>query len=124
MKSFEILEETYIHENKKVTFKLGKNSSANDYLMKNSEKEDWWFHLADFPSGHCLVEIEKISSKGENPKLEKFEIDTASTLIKENCKLKNHNKKLKVNYLQMKFVRSGKEKGQAILLKNPEICFI
>ena len=122
--SLDILEETYTYENKKVTFKLGKNSLANDYLMKNSEKEDWWFHLSDFPSGHCLVEIEKISTKGENPKLEKFDIETASSLIKENCKLKNHNKKLKISYLQMKFVKSGKEKGQAILLKNPEIYFI
>tara|TARA_A100001015_G_scaffold319995_1_gene444812 strand:- start:908 stop:1279 length:372 start_codon:yes stop_codon:yes gene_type:complete len=122
--SLDILEETYTYENKKVTFKLGKNSLANDYLMKNSEKEDWWFHLSDFPSGHCLVEIEKISTKGENPKLEKFDIETASSLIKENCKLKNHNKKLKISYLQMKFVKSGKEKGQAILLKKPEIYFI
>lgn len=121
-----VLEKTYIEENnnKRITFRLGKDSSENDELMKNSEKEDWWFHLSDFPSGHCLVEIEKISSKGLNPKLEKSDIEIASTLIKDNCKLKNHNKKLKICYLQMKDIKSGKEKGQALICGKPNFYFI
>ena len=121
-------EHVYTCDNKKVTFKVGLDPRANDSLIKIAKEEDWLFHLADYPSRHCLVEIEEISSKGEDLKLEKFDIETASNYLKdENFELKisgSFNKTQKVHYLQKKFVKSGEEKGQVILLKEPEIFYI
>lgn len=100
-----VIIETIESENKKTTFRLGKNQIENDELITDADPNDWWFHLDGSPSGHCIVEINVGDSLlGED-------IGFACDLIKSNCKLKNHNKKLKYVYTQIKNLTKTKIKG-------------
>ncbi|WP_299187597.1 NFACT RNA binding domain-containing protein, partial [uncultured Campylobacter sp.] len=38
---------------------VGKNERGNVRLLKNSSKEDFWFHLKDVPSAHVIVKTNK-----------------------------------------------------------------
>ena len=38
---------------------VGKNERGNVRLLKNSGKEDFWFHLKDIPSAHVIVKTNK-----------------------------------------------------------------
>lgn len=38
---------------------VGKNERGNIRLLKNSGKEDFWFHLKDIPSAHVIVKTNK-----------------------------------------------------------------
>ena len=74
----------------------------------DADKNDWWFHLTDFPSGHCIVETDN---------LDKEDIIYASQLVKENSKYKNINK-VSVSYLQIKDIKKTKNPGEVKLLKK------
>lgn len=34
---------------------VGKNAAANEELLKQAKKDDWWFHLKDKPSAHLIL---------------------------------------------------------------------
>lgn len=38
---------------------VGKNEKGNEFLLKNSSKSDYWFHLKDIPSAHVIVKTNK-----------------------------------------------------------------
>lgn len=41
-----------------IKFVLGKNSTENFQLIdiaKEENKNYWWFHLDNMPSGHCVI---------------------------------------------------------------------
>lgn len=38
---------------------VGKNEIANANLLKNASKDDFWFHLKDYPSAHIIVKTNK-----------------------------------------------------------------
>jgi predicted ribosome quality control (RQC) complex YloA/Tae2 family protein len=40
---------------------VGRTESENIYLLKNSSKDDYWFHLKDIPSSHIIVSTNKKS---------------------------------------------------------------
>lgn len=44
---------------------VGKNERGNIRLLKNSGKEDFWFHLKDIPSAHVIVKTNKQSLSEE-----------------------------------------------------------
>ena len=44
---------------------VGKNERGNVRLLKNSGKEDFWFHLKDTPSAHVIVKTNKQSLSEE-----------------------------------------------------------
>ena len=44
---------------------VGKNERGNIRLLKNSGKEDFWFHLKDTPSAHVIVKTNKQSLSEE-----------------------------------------------------------
>ena len=98
-------------EDKNITIKyiLGKNAQDNHNIIDNADKNDWWFHLTDFPSGHCIVETDL---------LDKEDIIFASNLVKDNSKYKNINK-VSVSYLQIKHIKKTNKPGEVILLKKP-----
>lgn len=37
----------------------GKNEKANEYLLKNSKKDDLWFHIKNFSSAHIFIHSNK-----------------------------------------------------------------
>ncbi|MCR8700075.1 NFACT RNA binding domain-containing protein [Campylobacter ureolyticus] len=55
-KENENIENFYINEFK---ISVGKNEKGNISLLKNSKKDDFWFHLKDIPSAHVIVKTNK-----------------------------------------------------------------
>ena len=103
---------TFIFNNK--IFKLGQNARENHLIFDQALKNDWWFHLNDFPSGHLIIESKDII---------KDEIKHAAFLVKDNSKYKNL-KKIKVCYTQIKNLKKGKTLGEIIINNKPLIIKI
>ena len=61
-KESEIIENFYIGDFK---ISVGKNEKGNISLLKNSKKDDFWFHLKDIPSAHVIVKTNKQSLSNE-----------------------------------------------------------
>jgi predicted ribosome quality control (RQC) complex YloA/Tae2 family protein len=97
-----------------IKFRLGENAKENHLLIDESDPEDWWVHLDNLSSGHCIVECDD---------LKKDLCLYAAQLIKDHSKYR-HYKKLKVIYLQIKNIRKTKNPGQVTLLKNPDCLTI
>jgi len=93
----------------KTVFRLGQNASENHQLVDESCLNDWWFHLSDFGSGHCIVEKLELTNE---------DIIYASNLIKENSKYK-YIKKLSFCYTQVKNIKKTKNPGEVIILNKP-----
>ena len=55
-KNAELVQSFYIGEFK---ISVGKNEKGNEFLLKNSKKDDFWFHLKDMPSAHVIVQTNK-----------------------------------------------------------------
>lgn len=96
--------------NNDILFYLGTSAVENHQLIDEADENDWWFHLNDYPSGHCIVKVEK---------LDREMIIYASQIVKEYSKLKN-NKKVEVIYTQIKNIRKTKTLGEVILLLEPK----
>ena len=97
-----------------ITYRLGKNAKENFQLIDDADPEDWWFHLADESSGHCIIDSSIV---------DKEMINYASNLVKEHSKLKN-NKNVKVIYTQIKNITKTKILGQVIVKKYEGHFFI
>ena len=102
------------NDNTKVTLRLGQNAKENHSLIDDADPNDWWFHLDELPSGHCIV---------EKLELNKNIIKKAAGIVKENTKYKNL-RKVKVKYLQIKNVRKTKNPGEVTLLKKGNVIVI
>lgn len=88
---------------------LGENQKENDAIVKESDGEDVWFHVANNPSGHAIYTGDDISNDA---------IMRVASLVKEQSKLKNV-KTVSVNYIKRKHIKPTKTPGQVILLKEP-----
>ncbi len=97
-----------------VIYRLGENAKENHQLIDDADKNDWWFHLDNHPSGHVVVDLGILN---------KTQIKYAATIVKEHSKLKYY-KKVKVCYLQIKNLKKTKNPGEVKLLKNPEFVSI
>ena len=98
-----------------ITYKVGKNAKENWDLIDESEEDDIWIHLHDYPSCHVIIENTKY--------LEKEHILHGCHLCKEHSKYKN-DKKIKVSVLDKKYVKKGKVVGEAKLKIKPTIYTI
>jgi hypothetical protein len=99
--------------NDNITYRLGKNAIENFKLIDDADPDDWWFHLDEHPSGHCIIDSNII-----NNQMKIF----AGNLVKENSKLKN-NKNVKIVFTQIKNLVKMKEVG-SVLLKKQEFFYI
>ena len=88
--------------------KIGKNAKENDTIITEAKETDIWFHLADFPSCHVIIEC------STEFQITKEMITYCANLVKENGKYKNIPK-LKVNYTEIKNVMRTTTPGQVIL---------
>lgn len=93
--------------------RLGQNAKENHNVIDDSDPNDWWFHLSDYPSGHCIVESSTI-----NNELIKY----ASDIVKQYSKYKNY-KKVKVDYNQIKNIKKTKNPGEVKILKKGGLFF-
>lgn len=65
-----------------ITYFLGESALENHQLLKQAQKNHWWFHLNDCESGHCIINTRNI-----NPNI----ITIAGNYIKKYSKLKKDN---------------------------------
>jgi len=100
--------------NDNITYRLGRNATENFEIINDADPEDWWFHLDDSPSGHCVIDSSIL-----NIQMKVF----AGNLVKEHSKLKN-NKKVKVIFTQIKNIVKTKTLGTVILKQKGETFFI
>ncbi len=101
-------------DNKDIIFRLGDNAKENHLLIDDSDPNDWWFHLDNYPSSHCIVETNEL-----NNQLTIY----AAQLVKEYSKYKNH-KNVGVKYLQIKNIKKTKNPGEVKLLKKGNIIIV
>lgn len=105
-----------IYENKgyfeNVNFILGENAKDNHDIIDNADPNDWWFHLSNYPSAHCIVEKDK---------LENADKIFACQLIFSKSKHVHSNKKSKYIYTQIKNIKKTKKLGEVKILKKAEI---
>ena len=99
---------------KQIVFRIGQNAKENHELIDDADKEDWWFHLLDYSSCHCIVDKIDISDT---------EILYAAGLVKNNSKYIN-SKKVKICYTQVKNIKKTKNPGEVKFLKRPNIVII
>lgn len=95
-----------------IKYKLGRNAKENFELIDEAadlNENYWWFHLEDHPSGHCVVHTES---------MDKTIAQVASQLVKSHSKLKDQ-KKVKIIYTQIKWVKKNKTMGEVTLLNKP-----
>jgi predicted ribosome quality control (RQC) complex YloA/Tae2 family protein len=100
-----------------IKYRLGKNALENFKLIDDAvESNDkyWWFHLNDYPSGHCVIYTENI---------EKSMLIFAGKLIKQYSKQKN-NKKIKIVYTQVKNLKKTKVIGQVMIKGEIKFFYI
>ncbi len=108
--------EEFNFKNKIYIIKIGKNKNENWDLVKNSDKDDIWFHLNDYPSCHVIV-----NTDGEK-KLDNKILKRAAVLCKENSKFSNI-KNLEIIYTKIKNIKLGDEIG-SVDTKNTKIIKI
>lgn len=101
-------------EDKDYFFRLGESAKENHQLIDYADQNDWWFHLDNFPSGHCIVDSVEL-----NHQL----INYAANIVKENSKYRNL-KNIKIVYLQVKNIKKTKNPGEVKLLKKGNLIKI
>ena len=124
-----VLVETIERDEVTITFRLGRNAAENHDIIDDSDPNDLWFHLDGFPSGHCILEVRSINNVNLNNDFTSLdpnvsEIAYAANLVRSYSKLKNHNKKIKVIYCQVKNIKKGKSKCEVNILNLKKTNFI
>ena len=94
------------------TIKIGKNEKENDTLIRNSNKNDLWFHLEDNPSPHGFI-----SYNGPEPFYAHELIYKTALLVKKysNCK---HLPNVSVIYTKIENICLTKKLGTVIIKKK------
>ena len=100
-----------INDNEVVNYILGQNAQDNHDIIDNADVNDWWFHLSDLPSAHCIVEKSEIEDN---------DILFAYELILKNSKYKNY-KKLEICYTQIKNIKKTKKPGEVKFINMNEV---
>ena len=44
-----------IEQFKNYELRLGKNKNENDQLITKASGNDYWVHISEYPSGHCII---------------------------------------------------------------------
>ena len=98
-----------------ISFCVGKNAKDNWNLLDNSEPDDIWVHINNYPS--CYVIIKNFNN------IQKEHIEHACKLcyLKSKNKLPSFLKKIQFCYLECKYVKKGKSTGEAICMKKPNL---
>ena len=108
------------------TIKIGRNEKENDALIRNSNKNDLWFHLEDNPSPHGFISYKhypppnpdpSCTSPAPDPNPSHILIYKTALLVKKysNCK---HIPSISVIYTKIENVCLTKKLGTVIIKKK------
>lgn len=95
-----------------IKYILGENDKENHKIIKESDKDFWWFHLNDCESGHCIINTEKINNNI---------ITIAGNYIKKYSKLKNNNN-VKICYTRIENIKILDKPGMVEFYNNKKLC--
>jgi hypothetical protein len=82
-----------------INFKIGGNSSENDNLIDESDKNDLWFHIESLPSCHVVADLSNTEIVFDKKQLSKIAIQGA-VICKQNSKYKS-NKNVSIIYTKI-----------------------
>lgn len=80
-------------------YRIGKNAKNNSQLVKDADKNDWWFHLKNDSSSHIILESDKLTQEN---------LDEVVQLYKN----KLGKSKIEIVYTQIKNLKLTKNPGQ------------
>ena len=98
-----------------VIFWMGENAKENWKLLENANVNDIWVHLMDYPS--CYVVIH------HDEKITDNDIMYAGQLCKIYSRFK-HVLRVRMCYLDVKYVKKGKVMGEARCEREPFVKWI
>jgi len=93
------------------TILVGSNSRENDVLVKESDPEDYWIHISDFPSAHAIVKPQLTGRFPLSP------IKQACLLVKQKNNKCKTMRKLKFDITKIKHIRPTTVPGQVVVQK-------
>ena len=91
--------------------RVGKNQQENQAILESSQGDDFWVHMADFPSAHAVISHE------EHHKPSMRVLKQAALLIKERSKQKNLGK-VKFTCTKRMHLQQTKTPGLVVVLRQ------
>lgn len=101
---------------KQYRVRIGRNAGENDKIIQEASQNDVWFHLAAFPSCHLIISC---SLNALTPSLR----NQCAQLVKNNTKYRDVPN-LRVNFIEIKYVKRTEIPGRVILKKTPDSILI
>ena len=92
---------------------IGKNKDENIKLILDSEPDNLWFHLKDYPSCHIVVKNERLLTKSEL-------YQVGWMVVKNTNKYKNF-KNLQISHCLIKDLTICKKSIGTVFLKNQKV---
>ncbi len=102
------------------TIIIGENKQDNWNIIDDSQPYWLWFHVADSPSSHIILQLENIIPYKDIPKQV---IKRCACLCKTHSSSKSL-KNVKINYLRIEDLQKTNIVGQVTLLKEPKTIII
>lgn len=100
--------------------KIGKNAKNNFEIIDEADPDDLWFHLSEMSSAHGILSKDHITNENINL--------TASLIREKKSDYKKggkfYNKKVKVEYLPIKYIEKTKITGEVRLLQTPKYIYV
>jgi hypothetical protein len=121
--------------NGKDRYDIGTNATSNWDILDNAKEDDLWVHLADYPSCYVICKWDN-TIVFETKAKEKKNIIKRVKDAGHICWVRNQNKisnilndtdtstYINVIYIKCKYVKKGKNIGQAELTKEPKVLKI
>ena len=93
------------------TILVGSNSRENDTLVRESDPEDYWVHISDFPSAHAIVKVHVTGKFPLKP------IKQACLMVKQKSNRCKSMRKLKFDITKIKHIEPTDVPGQVTVQK-------
>jgi len=117
-----LVKEVFISKlNLDITFVIGQNAAENFQIIDDSQPDDLWFHVAEFPSCHIVAKINDIMDN-INRKDIKYIVKQGAILCKQHSKYKSV-KNLDINYTEISNVQKTDIVG-SVITSNTKIIKI
>ena len=97
------------------TIKIGRNEKENDTLIRNSNKNDLWFHLEDNPSPHGFISMVPNSDPNPDPN---HELIYKTALLVKKYSNRKHIPSVSVIYTKIENLCLTKKLGTVIIKKK------
>ena len=99
-----------VEQFKNYELRLGKNQKENDTLITEGSDNDYWVHISEYPSGHCIIVNEK------NEKIPRNILKRACCLVKQHSKYSS-SKNIVFDITQIKYIEKTNVLGEVVISK-------